>query len=320
MTLPEQKRFSLPVIREELNSERLRTEICGIKLDNPLILASGILDENGYTMARILREGAAAVVTKSIGSDERTGYMPPVVSPGDGYLLNAIGLTNPGIDNYAEEIAIAREVGKPVIGSIFGKDAEEFSTLAKKMESFGVSALELNLSCPHVKGFGSEIGSDPDAVEEIVNEVKRAVSIPVFAKLSPNVTDIVQIAKAAEAADALVLINTIRGMAIDVFAGKPLLTNVYGGLSGRAIKPVGVRLVYEVKKETGKTIIGVGGISCARDVLEYVMAGSSCVELGTILMEEGKGIFSRVSTELSRLLEQLGFENISDAVGVAISK
>ncbi len=302
-----------------MNSTPLRTEIGGITLENPLMLASGILDENGYTMARILREGAAAVVTKSIGLDERTGYMPPVVFPGDGYLLNAIGLTNPGIDSFGDEIRVAKEAGKPVIGSIFGKDAEEFLRVALKMESYGVAGIELNLSCPHVKGFGSEIGSDPALVEEIVGELKRKLKVPVFAKLSPNVTDIVAIAKAASASDGLVLINTVRGIAIDIFARKPVLTNGYGGLSGRAIKPIGVRLVHEVKKETGHAIIGVGGIYTASDVMEYIMAGADAVQLGTVLMDRGKSVFREIAAELGTLLEKLGEGSIRNLVGVAVS-
>lgn len=290
----------------------------GLKLDNPLILASGILDENGYTMKSILDQGAGAVVTKSIGMGERTGYRPPVVAEVRGGLLNAVGLPNPGIENFGEEVKIASEAGKPVIGSIFGSDTEEFLHLAKKMESYRVNAIELNLSCPHVKGFGSEVGSDPNLVEDIVRELKGRIKIPVFAKLSPNVTDIVEIAKAAERADALVLINTVRGMAIDIYARKPILTNTYGGLSGRSIKPVGVRYVYEVKKETGKTVIGVGGIADYEDAIEYIMAGSSAVQIGTALYTEGKDIFKRISEDLRNYMKAEKFETVEEMVGVAL--
>ncbi|MEM0155099.1 MAG: dihydroorotate dehydrogenase [Thermoplasmataceae archaeon] len=302
-------------------SNRLQTVISGLRLDNPLILASGILDENGYTMKRILKEGAAAVVTKSIGSAERSGYKPPVVVEiGGGNMINAIGLANPGIENFGNEVKIAREAGKPVIGSIFGADAEEFSNLAKKMASYGVSGIELNLSCPHVKGVGQEIGSDPDLVESIVGEVKRSVNIPVFAKLSPNVSDIMELAKAADRADALVLINTVRAMAIDVYARRPVLSNVYGGLSGPAIKPVGLRYVYEVKKETGKEIIGVGGIQSAEDTLEYIMAGASCVEIGTALHTGGRSVFRAISRDLENLMASEKLDSISDTIGMAIQR
>jgi dihydroorotate dehydrogenase (NAD+) catalytic subunit len=296
----------------------ISVNIKGLKLDNPLILASGILDENGYTMKRILDQGAGAAVTKSIGMDERTGYRPPVVAEVNGGLLNAVGLPNPGIENFGEEMKIALKAGKPVIGSIFGSNAEEFLYLAEKMESYGARAVELNLSCPHVKGFGSEVGSDPDLVESIVGELKKRIKIPVFAKLSPNVTDIVEIAKAAGKADALVLINTVRGMAVDIYARKPILTNTYGGLSGRSIKPVGVRYVYEVKKETGKTVIGVGGISDYTDALEYIMAGSSAVQIGTALYTEGKEVFNIISEGIRNFMKAEKFETVEEMVGVAL--
>jgi dihydroorotate dehydrogenase (NAD+) catalytic subunit len=301
--------------------DRLQTMISGIRLDNPLILASGVLDENGYTMKRILNEGAAAVVTKSIGSSERSGYKPPVVvEVGGGNMINAIGLANPGIENFGGEVRIALEAGKPVIGSIFGSSAEEFSTLARKMASYGVSGIELNLSCPHVNGVGLEIGSDPDLVESIVGEVKRSVNIPVFAKLSPNVSDILDLAKAADRADALVLINTVKAMAIDIYARRPVLSNAYGGLSGPAIKPVGLRYVYEVKKETGKEIIGVGGIQNAEDVLEYIMAGASCVEIGTALHTSGRSIFTTISRDLEDLMAGEKIGSIGETIGMAIQR
>ncbi|EQD48093.1 dihydroorotate dehydrogenase family protein, partial [mine drainage metagenome] len=175
-------------------------------------------------------------------------------------IINAVGLPNPGILNVSGEIEIARKAGKPIIGSVFGKNAKEFSYLAGKMEEYGASAVELNLSCPHVKGFGSEIGGDPSLVKSIVKSVKETVSIPVWSKLSPNVTSLVEIAEAASESDALVLINTVRGMKIDVHASAPVLSNKLGGLSGSSIKPVGIRCVYEVRSNIDIPIIGTGGI------------------------------------------------------------
>lgn len=297
---------------------RIGTTLSGIRLENPLMLASGILDENGYTMKRILEEGAGAVVTKSIGSSERRGYKPPIVAEIPGGLLNAVGLANPGIDNFGEEIRIAKSAGKPVIGSIFGGTPEEFLGVAQKMESYGVDAIELNLSCPHVLGVGSEVGSDPELVTMIVDELKRKIRVPIFAKLSPNVTDIIEIALAAGRADALVLINTVRGMAIDIHARMPVLSNSYGGLSGRAIKNVGLRYVYQVKKETGKSVIGVGGIETAEDAIEYIMAGASAVQVGTALYSRGRGVFGEISTGIDDFMEKEGFGTIEDMVGVAI--
>lgn len=294
------------------------TTVAGIRLSNPMMLASGILDENGYTMLEILKKGAAAVVTKSIGTSERTGYKPPVVVPVQGGLLNAIGLANAGINNFKGEMEIALRGNKPVVGSIFGATADEFLQLALKMEEYGATAVELNLSCPHVAGYGTEVGSDPQLVEDIVDTLKSRLKIPVFAKLSPNVTNIVDIANAANRADALVLINTVRAMSIDIHARKAVLTNRYGGLSGPAIKNVGVRYVYEVRKETGKEIIGVGGIENAEDLVEYVMAGASAVQIGTALYTQGKDVFNRIERDLEKFMETEGFNRISEMVGVAV--
>lgn len=296
----------------------ITTEVAGIRLENPLMLASGILDENGYTMKRILDDGAAAAVTKSIGKQERTGYFPPIVAEIPGGLVNAVGLANPGIDNFGEEISIALRSGKPVIGSIFGGSVEEFIYVGEKMASYGVSALELNLSCPHVEGVGSEVGSDPELVSEIVGELRSKVKVPIFAKLSPNVTDIVEIANAASRADGLVLINTVRGMSIDIHARRPVLSNAYGGLSGRAIKNVGIRYVYQVKKETGMTVVGVGGIETAEDAVEYIMAGATALQVGTAVYTHGRKVFSQISSGISAFMKKEGFDSISDMVGVAL--
>lgn len=295
----------------------LETDI-GIKLENPFILASGILDENGYTVKRVLESGAGAAVTKSIGSSERRGFEPPVIYSDDNYTINAIGLSNPGIEDYGNEIKIALQAGKPIIGSIFAQTPEEFASLAKKMQGYGTSAIELNLSCPHVNGYGMEVGSDPELVSAVVSEVKSNVNIPVYAKLSPNTSDIIEQARAASKCDGYVLINTIKAMKIDINARMPVLSNVYGGLSGRSIKPVGIRYVYEVKKETGKNIIGVGGINTVEDVLEYIMAGASAVQIGSAISSHGVSLFTDLSKELKKYMEMNSINSIKDLVGVAI--
>lgn len=296
----------------------LPVKVGGIQLSSPAILASGILDENGYTMKRILDEGAGAVVTKSIGVEERNGYMPPVVFEGKNWLLNAMGLPNPGIDHFKDEIAIAKKSGKPVIGSIFGSSVDDFLVLGQKMESFGVGAVELNLSCPHVSGYGSEVGSDPVLVKNIVRELKGTLSIPVWSKLSPNVTSILDIARSASDSDALVLINTLRGMAINIYSRMPVLTNVYGGVSGPPIKPVGLRLVYEVRKEMDIDIIGVGGIESYEDALEYIMAGANAFQIGTAVMYHGRKIFNEVNAGIQEFMAHNGVTNLSQLVGCAV--
>ncbi len=296
----------------------LSVSLAGIKLENPLMLASGILDQNGYTMKRILEKGAGAAVTKSIGKEPRSGYVPPIVSVIEGGLINAVGLSNPGIRNISGEIKIAKESNKPVIGSIFGATPDEFLSLAASMQDFGVDAVELNLSCPHVKGVGTEVGSDPSLVKEIVKTLKGSLRIPVFSKLSPNVNSVLEIANAAIDSDGLVLINTVKGMAIDVYARRPVLSNGFGGLSGPAIRPVGIRYVYEVKKELDPLIIGVGGIENGIHAIEYFMAGASAVQIGTALMKYGCQIFSNISREIGEFMKAEGFQELDQMVGAGI--
>ncbi len=297
----------------------LQVKVGTLNLRNPLILASGILDESGETMLRIAQSGAGGIVTKSIGIKEREGYENPVVYefPEHMGLLNAIGLANPGIENYGEEIRIAKKGGVPIIGSIFGSNEEEFSYLAKKMEEYGADAVELNLSCPHAKGYGMEIGIDTELVERIVKKVKREVKIPVWAKLTPNTSNIVDIAKSAENADALVVINTVKGLAIDIAARMPVLSNIYGGYSGRCIKPIGVRAVYDIRREMDIPIVGVGGVENYRDVIEYMMAGANAVEIGTAIRYRGINVFAEIAEKMENWMNENGFENAEELVGIA---
>ncbi|MCL4341177.1 MAG: dihydroorotate dehydrogenase [Candidatus Thermoplasmatota archaeon] len=297
----------------------ITASIGGIEFLNPFLLASGILDENGYTIRRILEEGAGGAVTKSIGLKERKGYRPPIVVPLETGLLNAVGLPNPGIDEFSHEMDEATRAGKPVIGSIFAATPEEFLSLGEKMEQYGASAVELNLSCPHVKGVGSEVGSDPELVSQIISLLKKKLKIPVFSKLSPNVTDILQIAEAASRSDGFVLINTVRGMAIDITAKKPILSNKIGGLSGRAIKHVGVRMVWDVFENFDVPIIGVGGIETLEDALEYIMAGASAVQIGTAVYTQGRSIFRKLENDLLAFLKREGIESLKPIIGVAHS-
>ena len=181
----------------------ISTKVGNFSIENPVILASGILDETSGSILRSLRSGAGAVVTKSIGISERAGYPTPVISEVKTGLLNAVGLPNPGIDNFVEEYKDFPEKKRTVV-SIFGGSVEEFVTLSRRVEAAGFDKVELNLSCPHVQGVGSEVGQDVDLVEEIINEIKRRTNLQIWSKLTPNVTDIVSLAKASEKADALV--------------------------------------------------------------------------------------------------------------------
>ncbi len=297
----------------------LRTEIAGVRLRNPTMLASGFLDETGGSLARVFAAGAGAVVTKSIGPEPREGYANPTVVEVDGGLLNAVGLPNPGIDEFVREVKDALAAKSVVIGSVYGKDAPEYAAVAAKMAEAGVAAVELNLSCPHAKGLGTEIAQSVEAVREFTRTVKDAVSVPVFPKLSPNVADIASFAVAAEkgGADGIVAINTVKAIAIAPELKMPVLANKYGGLSGPAIRPIGVRAVYDIYEKVSIPVIGVGGVDSGRAALEYIMAGARAVQIGTAIVGQGLGVFEAVTKEMSNLLEEVGFRSVAEAVGVA---
>jgi len=295
----------------------ISTRVGNFLLENPTILASGILDETPGSIERALREGAGGAVTKSIGIEERKGYETPVISIIETGLLNAVGLSNPGIDAFVTEFRSFREKGKTIV-SIFGKDADEFSKLAKMVEGIGFDKVELNLSCPHVKGVGSEVGQDPDAVEEIIDEIRRKTNLQIWAKLTPNVTDIIPIAKAAEKSDAIVLINTVRAIGVNIASRKFTLSNVIGGYSGPGIRPIALRAVYDVYRETGKDIVGVGGITKWQDAVEFLLLGARAVEIGTGIMYRDLGIFREVARGIENYLEEEGFSNLEDIVGAAL--
>jgi len=298
----------------------LAVQLAGVPLRNPLVLASGIWGESGDSLLGAWNAGAGAVITKSIGSTPRPGYPNPTIETyGRWGMLNAMGLPNPGIDDYPKEIARARDAGATVIGSVFGGDADEFARLAGRMEATGVAALELNLSCPHAEGYGTEVGGTPEAVETIVRSVRRAVHVPVIAKITPNTADPAALAEAAErgGAAAVSAINTLRALAIDVRLRRPVLAHGLGGLSGAAIKPVGLACVWQIAQRVSIPVIGVGGVATAEDALEYLMAGASAVEVGTAVAFEGIDIFRRLGTGLAALLDELEIPSAAAAVGLA---
>jgi len=297
----------------------LATEVAGVRLRNPTMLASGFLDETGGSMLRVYRAGAGAVVTKSIGPEPREGYPNPTIVEIEVGMLNAVGLPNPGIIEFEREVKHARDGGAVVIGSVYGKDPAQYAEVAAKMADYGVVAIELNLSCPHAKGLGTEIAQSTEAVAEFTRTVKDAISIPVFAKLSPNVADIASFATAAvkAGADGIVAINTVKAMAISPDLRMPILANTYGGLSGPAIKPIGVKAVYDIYEAVDVPIVGVGGIATGRDALEYIMAGASAVQVGTALATHGLTVFERILKEMTSVLEEVGLKSVKEAVGVA---
>ena len=301
------------------DDKRLSITFAGLKLRNPLILASGILGTSGSSLRRVAESGAGAVVTKSIGKVAREGHRnPSVIKIEQGY-LNAIGLANPGIENFKEEIGIARQGNVPVIGSVYGFSIHEFVEVAKAMQSYGADAIELNLSCPNVAKAGAFYSQNEELAYEVVKEVKKSVSFPVIVKLSIHTKDIVSVAKACEEAkcDAITAINTIKAMKIDTKIKMPVLGNKIGGLSGACIKPVALAAVYEIVKEVKVPVIGCGGISSGEDAVEFFLAGARAVQIGSAVAERGVSIFRKVCGEILSYLEENNYEHIGEIMGIA---
>jgi dihydroorotate dehydrogenase (NAD+) catalytic subunit len=298
---------------------KLSTEISGLKLRNPTMLASGILAETGESLVNVARNGAGAVTTKSIGTKPKKGNKNPTILETEYGLINAVGLANPGIKNYENEIKTALKLGVPVIGSVFGKNKKEFVLVSKKMENFGVNGIELNLSCPHVRGYGVEIGEDKKLVYEIVRNVKKTVDVPVFVKISAH-SNILSLAKNIEKskADAIVAINSLRAMKIDLDMEIPALSNKVGGYSGPGIKPVGVRTVYEIAKNVKIPVIGCGGVMNGKDAVEYFMAGASAVQIGSGVYYRGINVFSKICNEIRMWMKTHEYKKIDDVIGVAL--
>lgn len=298
---------------------KISTEISGLKMRNPTMLASGILGETGESLLNAARNGAGAVTTKSIGIKPKKGNKNPTVLETEQGLINAVGLANPGIDNYENEIKIGLKSKIPLIGSIFGKDKNEFVYLAKKMESFGVSAVELNLSCPHARGYGAEIGENKKLVYEIVRNVKKSVDIPVFVKISAH-TNIGSLAKNIEEAkaDGIVAINSLKGMKIDLDLRMPVLSNKIGGYSGPGIKPVGIRTVYEISSSVKIPVIGCGGIMNGEDAVEYMMAGASAVQIGSGVYYRGVDVFRKICIEIEKWMKKNNYKKIDEIVGIGL--
>lgn len=299
----------------------LQTEIADLRLKNPTILASGIMGSTGSSLKRIAIEGGAgAIVTKSVGLGAREGHDNPTVIEVPGGLLNAVGLSNPGIDEFKVEIEDAKDGNVPLIVSVFGFNVEDFGEVAKKAQQYGADAIELNLSCPNVKKAGTVFGKSVELSRSIVEDVKNRVDLPVIAKLTASTNDIVEVAKACVdgGCDAITAINTIPAMKIDIRTKTPVLGNKTGGLSGPSIKPVALRCVYDIKKELDIPVIGCGGITTGEDALEFLMAGASAVEIGTAIRLKGIGVFERVCSEIEDFMKENGHENLSEVIGAAL--
>lgn len=297
----------------------LAVQLPELTLRNPIILASGILGHSAEVFERIYENGAAAVIGKSVSLLPRDAYKPPVVVEVPCGMLNAVGLGNPGAEAFAEEVKKLSVKKIPVFPSMFGSDPEDFEKMTVMFDSAGATAFELNLSCPHVKGVGTEVGQDPELVGEIVAAVRRHTSKAIFAKVSPESETILRTVKAAERAGAtgITATNTIRAISIDVESGLPILSNRYGGLSGEALHPIALRCVYEIAEHTRIPIIGCGGIADWRTAVEFILAGASAVQVGTVLSNKPLGVINEILEGIRQYMERKGYGRISDFVGLA---
>ncbi|RGY63928.1 dihydroorotate dehydrogenase [Fusobacterium ulcerans] len=301
---------------------RLETKFLGVDFKNPIVTSSGCfgfgLEYRDYFDPNVL----GGIVVKGLTMEPRDGNYGTRIAETPGGMLNCVGLENPGIDYFETHILKdMKEAGitTNIIANINGKTVEEYIEIAKRVEQIKeVDIIELNISCPNVKDGGMAFGANPEVAGRVTREVRKVTTKPLVVKLSPNVTDIAYIAKVVEenGADAVSLINTLLGMVIDLKTKKPLLGNTFGGFSGPAVKPVALRMVYQVYKAVNIPIVGMGGISSTEDALEFIMTGASMVSLGT-------GIFFNpvlpveVAEGLQKYCEENNIENINELVGIA---
>jgi dihydroorotate dehydrogenase (NAD+) catalytic subunit len=281
------------------------------------MLASGILGISLEVFARLYKDGAGALVTKSLSKEPWDGYPnPTIVGVKSGY-LNAVGLSNPGAPYFAKMIEPNTTV--PIIVSLVGSVEEDFTFMIKQFENVKILGYELNLSCPHVEKVGLEVGDDPNLVKKIVRSVKAHSKVPVIAKVGLGSSDYLETVSAAceSGIDAITAINTVRAMGIDVETTRPLLSHKIGGLSGSAIKPIAVRCVYEISSKFDIPIIGCGGVSDWEDAVEFILAGASAVQIGSAIGEKWTGIFSEINNGISKYMERKGFSKINEMIGIA---
>ena len=297
----------------------LAVDIAGLKMRNPTLNAAGVLGMSTSLLERVYTGGAGAVVTKSIGLHPRAGHKNPTIVEVEAGLINAMGLPNPGAEYFADTIRELHSKGIPVVASFFGASIEEFRQVACILSDAGADALELNCSCPNVVEEMGMLGADPVNTEAVTKAVKDVVDLPVIVKLSPNVTDIVSIALAAErgGADALTATNTLKAISVDIDARMPILTNVTGGLSGPALKPVALRCVWDIYKAVDIPVLGSGGISTWKDAVEYLLCGANGLEIGTAVKKSGYDVYGEIAEGIRSYLEMNGFSKVNDIIGLA---
>ena len=300
-------------------------DLLGFKMRSPLVLASGIIGTSAGLLERAARCGAGAVTSKSCSHESRLGHPNPVALEWEGGVINAVGLTNPGAD---EEVRLLREakarlepLGVPLIASIFASSVDQFGQVTSIISQAEPDMIEVNISCPNVGDeFGTPFAGSPESAAAVTEKVKSSTHIPVCIKLAPNVPCIVRIAAAVvkAGADAITAINTMPGMLIDARAGKPVLSNRMGGISGLALKPVALRCVAEIRQSVDVPIIGTGGITTGLDAAEMLMAGATAIGVGSAVWFRGPEVFNLINNELSAFMEQEGYSDLESMRGIAL--
>ncbi|MGE5529089.1 MAG: dihydroorotate dehydrogenase [Patescibacteria group bacterium] len=305
-----------------MNAPDLSVRLGPLRLRNPVLTASGTCGFGREIAPFLPLSSLGALVTKGITLEPRAGNPPPRVTETPAGMLNAVGLQNPGVEAFLrDELPWLREQDVPVIVNISGRSVDEYARLAERLDgAAGVAALEINISCPNVREGGAAFGARPEPAAAVTAAVRKATTLPVIVKLSPNAADISAVAAAAAAAgaDILSLINTLVGMEIDIRARRPVLANITGGLSGPAVRPVALRMVWEVRRAVRLPLIGMGGVASAEDAIAFMLAGAGAVAVGTAAMRD-PGLYQAVAEGIRKYLVEGNFPSAGDIVGLANS-
>jgi len=299
----------------------LRTNFLGKNFSNPIVIASGILGVTAASLNNAIKNGCGGVTVKSISKEPRTGHPNPTMNGYEHFFINAVGLSNPGIENAILELKKFKELSQaPLIGSIFAGTPEEFGEMAGRICEAPIDFLEVDISCPNVsKEYGDPFAYSIPAVEKITKAVKEKSTVPISIKLSPNAWNIDVIAKAAEAsgADAITAVNTVSGMMIDIRARRPILHNKQGGVSGPVLFPIALKCVYDIYKAVKIPIIGTGGITTGEDALAMIMAGATLLGVGSAVYFRGTDVFQKITEEMEIIMREENITSLDSIRGIA---